>query len=133
MSFDTLDDATENLLLTNARLVSEHESGPDKLVARLARGDEIQWEYVRTLAKQGVIPKQEAFKALAECLGLKIPEYQRNSQVEVRPGDYCVGRAKEAQAALNALNDTNIPVVKYRGIPLMKEGAVVNEGPKTIN
>ena len=118
---ETLDKATEELLYNNAILMSSHESGHDKLVKKLLEGDEIQWEFVRTLALHGEIPRETALKALTGCLVDRIPYYQRASKVEVSPGNYWVGREQEARRALCSIKDPNSDIVVYRGIPLAKK------------
>lgn len=118
---ETLDKATEELLYNNARLISSHEGGHDELVKKLSEGDEIQWEFLRTLALHGEIPRETALKALASCLVDRIPYYQGASKVEVSPGNYWAGREQEARKALDSIKDPNSSIVVYRGIPLAKK------------
>lgn len=124
MTSDNLDKATEELLINNARLWSRYLGGNDKLVQELIRGDETFWDSVRTLALHGEITRKTAFYALRKCLEKKIPEYLRNSEVEISPGYYWSGRAKEALKARKGLESNN-SIIDYRGIPLAKEVKLV--------
>ena len=132
MTYDKLDDKTDGLLTAVSGLAALVE-GKDTLLAKLASGHEAYWDDVATLARQGQISKKDAFEALGKCLDAVIPQYQSWIGKEVTPKGYWAEKTQKAMQTRTELYDSKMPVVQYRGIPLMKEGPIVAEGPKSVN
>ena len=118
---EKLDDSTEKLLLSVTDLTLTVDGGLDNVLEKFMYVGESYWENVRTLAIGGKLKRDVAIESLRRCLYSVIPEYRKNSHVEISPGNYWAGRLALAEIALRDIDDPSVKIVSFRGIPLSKK------------